>query len=100
MNPVAKRLIYVAALVSMAVYGYISLTGPQGLPALRAKWNEIHQLEEQNKNLEHDNQVRKEHLERLQNNPAEQDLEIRKRLKVHKPGETSFILPEAPKPAK
>jgi cell division protein FtsB len=97
MNPVAKRLIYLAALVSMAVYGYIALTGPQGIPALRAKWNEIHQLEEQNKNLERDNQVRKERLERLKNNPAEQDLEIRKRLKVQKPGETSFILPETPK---
>jgi cell division protein FtsB len=84
----------------MAVYGYIALTGPQGIPALRSKWNEIHQLEEQNKNLERDNQVRKERLERLKNNPAEQDLEIRKRLKVQKPGETSFILPEAPKSAK
>lgn len=93
MNPVAKRLIYLVALVSMAVYGYIALTGPQGIPALRAKWNEIHQLEEQNKSLERDNQARKDRLERLKNNPAEQDLEIRKRLKVQKPGETSFILP-------
>ena len=100
MNPVAKRLIYLVALVSMAVYGYIALTGPQGIPALREKWNEIHQLEEQNRNLERDNQARKERLERLKNNPAEQDLEIRKRLKVQKPGETSFILPETPKPAK
>lgn len=99
MNSVAKRLIYLAALVSMAVYGYIALTGPQGIPALRAKWNEIRQLEEQNKNLERDNQVRRERLERLKNNPAEQDLEIRKRLKVQKPGETSFILPESSKPA-
>jgi cell division protein FtsB len=100
MNPVAKRLIYLVALVSMAVYGYIALTGPQGIPALRSRWNEIHQLEEQNRNLERDNQIRKEHLERLKNNPAEQDLEIRKRLKVQKPGETSFILPEPAKPAK
>jgi cell division protein FtsB len=99
MNPVVKRLIYLAALVSMAVYGYIALTGPQGIPALRAKWNEIHQLEEQNANLQRENQVRKERLERLKNNPAEQDLEIRRRLKVQKPGETSFILPETPKPA-
>jgi cell division protein FtsB len=100
MNPVAKRLIYVAALVSMAVYGYIALTGPQGIPALRSRWNEIHQLEEQNRNLERENQIRKEHLDRIQTNPAEQDLEIRKRLKVQKPGETSFILPEPAKPAK
>ena len=39
----------------------------------------------------------KERIERIKNNPAEQDLEVRKRLKVQKPGETSFILPETPK---
>jgi cell division protein FtsB len=97
MSTLAKRLIYAAALVAMAVYGYFELTGPQGIPALRGKWNEIRQLEEQNANLQRDNQVRKERIERLKNNPAEQDLEVRKRLKVQKPGETSFILPEAPK---
>jgi cell division protein FtsB len=100
MNTVVKRLIFSAALVSMAVYGYIALTGPQGIPALRTKWNEIRQLEEQNANLQRDNQFRKERIERLKNNPAEQDLEIRKRLKVQKPGETQFILPETPKNAK
>ena len=97
MNTLAKRLIYSAALIAMAVYGYIALTGPQGIPALRGKWNEIRQLEEQNANLQRDNQVRKERIERIKNNPAEQDLEVRKRLKVQKPGETSFILPETPK---
>jgi|ERR1039457_2493695 cell division protein FtsB len=100
MSTVVKRLILSAALVTMAVYGYIALTGPQGIPALRTKWNEIRQLEEQNANLQRDNQVRKERIERLKNNPAEQDLEIRKRLKVQKPGETQFILPEKPKDAK
>ena len=100
MSTVVKRLIYSVALISMAVYGYLALTGPQGIPALRSKWNEIHQLEEQNANLQRDNQVRRERLERLKNNPAEQDLEIRRRLRVQKPGETSFILPETPKPAK
>src|SRR5256885_15051706 len=100
MSTVVKRLIYSVALISMAVYGYLALTGPQGIPALRSKWNEIHQLEEQNANLQRDNQVRRERWERLKNNPAEQDLEIRRRLRVQKPGETSFILPETPKPAK
>jgi cell division protein FtsB len=100
MSTVVKRLILSAALITMAVYGYIALTGPQGIPALRTKWNEIRQLEEQNANLQRDNQVRKGRIERLKNNPAEQDLEIRKRLKVQKPGETQFILPETPKDAK
>jgi len=96
MSPVVKRVIYSAVLVAMAAYGYIALTGPNGIPALRARWNEIRQLEEQNANLQRDNQIRTERIERLKNNPAEQDLEVRKRLKVQKPGETSFILPEKP----
>jgi|SRR5579872_7207071 len=96
MSPAVKRVIYTGILVAMAAYGYIALTGPQGIPALRARWNEIRQLEEQNATLQRDNKARAEHIERLKNNPAEQDFEVRKHLKLQKPGETSFILPEKP----
>ena len=35
-------------------------------------------------------------LERLKHNSMEQEMEIRKQLKLLRPGETTFILPEAP----
>jgi cell division protein FtsB len=81
----------------MAGYGYIALSGPQGIPALRKKWTEIRQLEEDVANLQRDNQAKKEHIRRLETDPAEQEMEIRKRLKLLRPGETSFILPEGAK---
>ena len=78
----------------MAVYGYVALSGPQGIPALRKKWTDIRQLEEDVANLKRDNQAKKDRIRRLETDPAEQEMEIRKRLKLLRPGETSFILPE------
>ena len=78
----------------MAVYGYVALSGPQGIPALRKKWTDIRQLEEDVANLKRDNQAKKDRIRRLETDPAEQEMEIRKRLKLLRPGETSFILPD------
>lgn len=97
MSTAVRRAAYTAALGLMALYGYVALTGSQGIPALRAKWTEIRQLEEENANLKRDNEYKKGRIERLKNDPAEQELEIRKRLKLQRPGETTFILPERPK---
>jgi len=97
MSTVVRRAAYSAALAMMAVYGYIALSGPQGIPALRKKWTEIRQLEEDVANLKRDNQAKKDHIRRIETDPAEQEMEIRKRLKLLRPGETSFILPEGVK---
>ena len=97
MSTAVRRAAYSAALAIMAIYGYMALRGPQGVPALREKWSEIRRLEEENANLERDNQYKKDRIERLKTDPNEQELEIRKRLKLLRPGETSFILPEASK---
>ena len=97
MSTVARRVAYSAALIMMAAYGYVSLSGPQGIPALRGKWGEIRQLEEEIANLKRDNQAKKDRIRRLENDPAEQEMEIRKRLKLLRPGETSFILPDTSK---
>ena len=97
MSTAVRRGAYSVALALMAVYGYIALSGPQGIPALRKKWGEIRQLEEDVANLRRDNQAKKDRIKRLETDPAEQEMEIRKRLKLLRPGETSFILPETSK---
>ena len=61
------------------------------------KWREIRRLEEENANLQRENDYRRERIKKLQESPSEQELEIRKQLKLLRPGETSFILPEQPK---
>ena len=61
------------------------------------KWREIRRLEEENANLQRENDYRRERIKKLRESPSEQELEIRKQLKLLRPGETSFILPEQPK---
>ncbi|HMD50968.1 MAG TPA: septum formation initiator family protein, partial [Bryobacteraceae bacterium] len=86
----------VAALVE--TYGYLTLRRPQGIPALHGKWNEIRKMEEENAALQRENDYRRKRIDKLRDNTSEQELEIRKKLKLLRPGETSFILPEQPKP--
>lgn len=94
---IARRIIFVIGFVVIASYGYVALRGPQGLQALHEKRREIRALEEENANLESELRYRRERIKKLQNSPAEQELEVRKNLKLLRPGETSFILPERPK---
>ena len=61
------------------------------------KRREIRQLEEQNAAVAAEIERRKERIQRLEQNTTEQEMEIRKQLKLLRPGETTFILPDAPK---
>ena len=71
------------------------LRGPQGFQTLLDKRREIREWEEHNDAMRRENERRKERIRRLQESRSEQDLEIRKQLKLQRPGETTFILPES-----
>jgi len=86
--------VFIAAL---GAYGWMALRGPQGIQALAAKHREIRQLQEQNAAMARENERRRDHIRRLKDSPSEQDMEIRKQLKLLRPGETTFILPDPPK---
>lgn len=89
------RSIGVLAAVSICgVYLLLAMRGPLGLPALQGKWHEIRQMQLENDTLRRDVDMRRDRIQRLENNTAEQELEIRKQLKMTRPGETVFILPE------
>ncbi len=81
----------------VAGYGWIALHGPQGIQALIEKHRTIRELQERNATKALENQRRRERITRLKDSPSEQDMEIRKQLKMVRPGETTFILPDAPK---
>lgn len=93
----ARKVAYTAGFVLIAAYGWVALEGPQGVQALLAKHREIRQLQEQNILLERENQLRRERIGRLKDSLSEQEMEIRKQLKLQKSGETTFILPDSPK---
>ena len=92
-----KRAGFAIVIAMAAVYGYVALRGPQGIQALLDKRHEIRQLEEHNAVLALENERRRERIRRLQESSSEQEMEIRKQLKLLRPGETTFILPESPK---
>jgi cell division protein FtsB len=82
----------------IAIFTVIAFRGPNGVPVLREKRREVQLLQEQNATLAAENERRKQRIERLKNSRAEQELEIRERLKLLKPGETQFVLPDPPQP--
>jgi len=84
-------------LAIVIAYTWIAVSGPQGLQALLEKRREIRQLQEQNAALTREIEHRRDRIRRLEDSPSEQEMEIRKQLKLLKPGETTFILPDGPK---
>jgi cell division protein FtsB len=88
------------ALILLAIviaYAWIAVSGPQGLQTLLDKRREIRELQEQNAALTREIEHRLDRIRRLEVSPSEQEMEIRKQLKLQKPGETTFILPDGPK---
>jgi cell division protein FtsB len=90
-----RRAGFVLVVILACAYGWMFLSGPQGLQTLIEKRREIRQLEEKNANIRLENERRKERIRRLQESRSEQEMEIRRQLKLQRPGETTFILPES-----
>ena len=94
---VARRTGWVAGATVALVYAWMAVRGPQGIETLIEKHREIRELEEQNTEMVRQNQALQERIVRLEQSDSEQELEIRKQLKLLRPGETTFLLPEPPK---
>lgn len=87
----------IVAFALVGVYAAVMLRGPQGILALKQKRQSIRELQEQNATLAGENRRKRERIETLKKNP---EMEIRKELKLLRPGETAFILPEQPASSK
>ena len=83
---------YAVAVLVAASYAFVTLCG--GIPALIQKQGEIRTLEKQNADLAREIEFRRERIQRLREDESEQELEIRQRLKLVRPGEKVFILQE------
>src|SRR5205814_215304 len=95
----ARRIGIVLAIAAVIGYGWVALRGPQGIQALLEKRREIRELQERNAERAREIERRRERIRRLGDSRSEQEMEIRKQLKMIRPGETTFILPDAPKDA-
>jgi cell division protein FtsB len=85
------RFLYAVALVMAVVYAFFAMRGPHGVAAYTQKRQAIREMEESNAALARENQVKREYIERLRQSQAEQELEIRQRLKLVKPNEKVFM---------
>ena len=92
MKTSVAKLGYAVAVLVAASYAFVTLRG--GIPALMQKQKEIRTLERQNADLAREIEFRRERIQRLREDESEQELEIRQRLKLVRPGEKVFILQE------
>lgn len=92
MRSSVARICYAAAVLVAAGYALITLR--DGVPALIAKQKEIRLLEKDNAGLAREIESRRDRIQRLKQDQSEQELEIRQRLKLVRPGEKVFILQE------
>jgi len=81
--------------LAVAGYAFVTLRGPKGVTALLEKNRQIEIMEKRNGSLAQEIERRRERIRRLSEDPAEQELEIRQRLKLVHPGEKVFIVGEA-----
>ncbi len=89
----SAKFSYAAALIAAALFAALTLGGPQGVPALIQKKKEVQELEKRNAELAREIEGRKQRIDRLRDDPEEQELEIRKQEKLVRPGEKVFIYP-------
>ena len=89
-NPALKTA-YAVLVLSGVAYAFVALEGPNGIPALLAKRRQVALYEQQNQQILRENAQKEQRIERLENNPIEQEMEIRQRLKLAKPGEKIYI---------
>jgi len=99
MMPSVKKLAGAAALALVAGYALVALQGPQGIPGLVEKRRLIQEYTKKNEDLARKIEQQRARIGRLSDSTSDQDLKIRERLKLVKPGEKVFILQDAPQPA-
>ena len=85
------RIAYVVVFVLVAGYAVQTLRGPKGIHALVEKQTQIQKLEQRNAALAKEVERMRDRIRRMDENPAQQELEIRDRLKLVRPGEKVFI---------
>ena len=85
------RLVYGSALALAVVYAFFTMRGPRGISAWMEKRQEIREMEERNATLARENQLKREYIDRLRDHQDEQEIEIRRRLKLVKPNEKVFM---------
>ena len=91
------RTAYAFVVLCGIVYAFVALRGPNGIPGLLSKRQQVHEFEIGNEQLHREIEQKQERIRRLQSDPQEQEIEIRQRLKFAGPGEKIYIIDDKKK---
>ncbi len=92
MKEAAARVGGALVVFGAGVFLFFALKAPQGFSALQTKHEEIRQLEKENAGLAKEIAEKRERIRKLRDSRSEQELEVRRRLKLQREGETAIIL--------
>lgn len=83
---------YAIVVLGGVVYAFIELRGPNGMQGFFDKRYQVREYESANEGLRREIEQKQERIKRLQSDAGEQELEIRRRLKLAAPGEKIYII--------
>ena len=87
-----RRAVYSIVVLCGVAYAFVSLQGPNGIPALIERRREIRRYEQENTELRRQIALRQQRIQRLEQDPEEQEREIRQRYKLAPANEKIYIL--------
>ena len=93
MKPLIRNSGYILAAAAVIAIGLIAFRGPQGVPSLIEKREQIRKLQESNADLTKENNEKRRRIMIIKSQPSALELEMRNRLKLQREGETSYIIP-------
>lgn len=94
MSPLIRKLGWTLAALIAGAYALFALRGPQGIPALIEKWDQVRKLEQENAELQQRIREKRERIKELGDKKSALELEVRKDLQQMKAGEKTLILPD------
>ncbi len=93
----AGKAAYVIIVLGGILYAFVTLRGPNGIEGLIQKRAQVHDFESGNEELRRQVEQKQTRIQRLQNDPQEQEIEIRQRLKLAAPNEKIYIIDDGKK---
>ena len=91
------KTVYALIVLCGIVYAFAELRGSNGIPGLLDKRRQVREYEMSNEQLQREIEQKQERIQRLQNDPRAQEIEIRQRLKLAGPGEKIYIIDDKKK---
>jgi hypothetical protein len=91
------RTAYALIVLCGILYAFVELRSPNGIPGLLEKRRQVHEYEVGNEQMHREIEQKQERIQRLQNDPNEQEIEIRQRLKFAGPRDKIYIIDDKKK---